>query len=121
MVLGFGVTNSVGTYDMKMSWDSSLVAGYKGRKAGWHVEDIMTWHQPTYFEGGFDVAQQFSSTDRRALHIQGATLSNGHKWFGFFDTPSKAGFGTDDTNDVLFYMKGKSYSLYTMLSKLNML
>ncbi|MBS0941619.1 hypothetical protein JK161_01985 [Leuconostoc mesenteroides] len=119
--IGFGVTNSVGTYDMKMSWDSSLVAGYKGRKAGWHVEDIMTWHQPTYFEGGFDVAQQFSSTDRRALHIQGATLSNGHKWFGFFDTPSKAGFGTDDTNDVLFYMKGKSYSLYTMLSKLNML
>ncbi|WP_405465711.1 hypothetical protein [Leuconostoc mesenteroides] len=119
--IGFGVTNNVGTYDMKMSWDSSLVAGYKGRKAGWHVEDIMTWHQPTYFEGGFDVAQQFSSTDRRALHIQGSTLSNGHKWFGFFDTPSKAGFGTDDTNDVLFYMKGKSYSLYTMLSKLNML
>lgn len=119
--IGFGVTNSVGTYDMKMSWDSSLVAGYKGRKAGWHVEDIMTWHQPTYFEGGFDVAQQFSSTDRRALHIQGATLSNGHKWFGFFDTPSKAGFGTDDTNDVLFYVKGKSYSLYTVLSKLNML
>lgn len=119
--IGFGVTNSVGTYDMKMSWDSSLVAGYKGRKAGWHVEDIMTWHQPTYFEGGFDVAQQFSSTDRRALHIQGATLSNGHKWFGFFDTPSKAGFGTDDTNDVLFYVKGKSYSLYTMLNKLSML
>lgn len=119
--IGFGVTNSVGTYDMKMSWDSSLVAGYKGRKAGWHVEDIMTWHQPTYFEGGFDVAQQFSSTDRRALHIQGATLSNGHKWFGFFDTPSKAGFGTDDTNDVLFYVKGKSCSLYTVLSKLNML
>ncbi|MCM6836045.1 beta strand repeat-containing protein [Leuconostoc mesenteroides] len=119
--IGFGVTNSVGTYDMKMSWDSSLVAGYKGRKAGWHVEDIMTWHQPTYFEGGFDVAQQFSSTDRRALHIQGATLSNGHKWFGFFDTPSQAGFGTDDTNDVLFYVKGKSYSLYTMLNKLSML
>ncbi len=119
--IGFGVTNSVGTYDMKMSWDSSLVAGYKGRKAGWHVEDIMTWHQPTYFEGGFDVAQQFSSTDRRALHIQGATLSNGHKWFGFFDTPSRAGFGTDDTNDVLFYVKGKSYSLYTMLNKLSML
>lgn len=119
--IGFGVTNSVGTYDMKMSWDSSLVAGYKGRKAGWHVEDLMTWHQPTYFEGGFDVAQQFSSTDRRALHIQGATLSNGHKWFGFFDTPSRAGFGTDDTNDVLFYVKGKSYSLYTMLNKLSML
>ncbi|RDG14150.1 beta strand repeat-containing protein [Leuconostoc mesenteroides] len=119
--IGFGVTNSVGTYDMKMSWDSSLVAGYKGRKAGWHVEDIMTWHQPTYFEGGFDVAQQFSSTDRRALQIQGATLSNGHKWFGFFDTPSQAGFGTDDTNDVLFYVKGKSYSLYTMLNKLSML
>lgn len=97
------------------------IAGYKGRKAGWHVEDIMTWHQPTYFEGGFDVAQQFSSTDRRALHIQGATLSNGHKWFGFFDTPSQAGFGTDDTNDVLFYVKGKSYSLYTMLNKLSML
>ncbi|BAX73340.1 hypothetical protein [Leuconostoc mesenteroides] len=119
--IGFGVTNSVGTYDMKMSWDSSLVAGYKGRKAGWHVEDIMTWHQPTYFEGGIDIAQQFSSTDRRALHIQGATLSNGHKWFGFFDTPSQAGFGTDDTNDVLFYVKGKSYSLYTMLNKLSML
>lgn len=119
--IGFGVTNSTGTYDMKMSWDSSLIAGYKSRKAGWHVEDIMTWHQPTYFEGGFDVAQQFSSTDRRALHIQGATLSNGHKWFGFFDTPSLAGFGTDDTNDVLFYVKGKSYSLYTMLSKLSML
>ncbi|WP_430495664.1 hypothetical protein [Leuconostoc mesenteroides] len=119
--IGFGVTNSVGTYDMKMSWDSSLVAGYKGRKAGWHVEDIMTWHQPTYFEGGFDVAQQFGSGDRRALHIQGATLSNGHKWFGFFDTPSQAGFGTDDTNDVLFYVKGKSYSLYTMLNKLSML
>ncbi|WP_349515876.1 hypothetical protein [Leuconostoc suionicum] len=119
--IGFGVTNSVGTYDMKMSWDSSLVAGYKGRKAGWHVEDTMTWHQPTYFEGGFDVAQQFSSTDRRALHIQGATLSNGHKWFGFFDTLSQAGFGTDDTNDVLFYVKGKSYSLYTMLNKLSML
>ncbi|MBE4727703.1 hypothetical protein ILS25_04910 [Leuconostoc suionicum] len=119
--IGFGVTNSVGTYDMKMSWDSSLVAGYKGRKAGWHVEDIMTWHQPTYFEGGFDVAQQFSSSDRRALHIQGATLSNGQKWFGFFDTPSKAGFGTDTTQDVIFYVKGKSYSLYTMLSKLSML
>lgn len=119
--IGFSVTNSVGTYDMKMSWDSSLVAGYKGRKAGWHVEDIMTWHQPAYFEGGFDVAQQFSSSDRRALHIQGATLSNGQKWYGFFDTPSKAGFGTDTTQDVIFYVKGKSYSLYTMLSKLSML
>ncbi|QBC39849.1 hypothetical protein [Leuconostoc mesenteroides] len=119
--IGFGVTNDSGTYDMKMSWDSSLVAGYKGRKMGWHVEDIMTWHQPAYFEGGFDIAQQFSSTDRRALHAQGATLSNGQKWYGFFDTPSQAGFGTDTTRDVIFYVKGKSYSLYTMLSKLNML
>lgn len=119
--IGFGVTNSVGTYDMKMSWDSSLVAGYKGRKSGWHVEDIMTWHQQAYFEGGFDVAQQFSSTDRRALHIQGATLANGHKWYGFFDTPSQAGFGTDDTYDVHFYVKGKSYSLYSILSKIGML
>ncbi len=52
--------------------------------------------------------------------MQGATLSNGHKWYGFFDANSLAGFGTDDTHDVLFYVGGKSYSLYTMLHKLNM-
>lgn len=119
--IGFGITNDSGTYDMLMSWDSSLVAGYKGRKSGWHVEDIMTWHKTGYFEGGLDVSQNFGGSDQRAFHAQGATLSNGHKWYGFFDTPSQAGFGMDDTRDVIFYVKGKSYSLYTMLSKLNML
>ncbi|WP_273730096.1 hypothetical protein, partial [Leuconostoc mesenteroides] len=118
--IGFGVTNSVGTYDMKMSWDSSLVAGYKGRKAGWHVEDIMTWHQAGYFENGLTISQNIGGSDNGSLHVQGVTLPNTHKWYGFFDVHNLAGFGTDDTHDVWFYVGGKSYSLYAMLGKLGM-
>lgn len=118
--IAFAVTTGKDTFANKMTWDSSLVAGYKGRKMGWHVEDIFTTHQPMYIENGLTVQGSYSN-GIRSLHAQGMDISTGARWFGFMDGPNKTGFGTDQTQDVIFYVKGKNYSLYTMLNKLGML
>lgn len=60
------------------------------------------------------------SEGTRSLHTQGMSISTGAKWFGFMDGSNSTGFGTDQTQDVLFYVKGQVYSLYTMLGKLGM-
>lgn len=62
--------------------------------------------------------QRFTDGTTRTLHLGGKDY--GAKWFGFLDGGDQAGFGTDNTNDVIFFMKGKTYSLYTMLGKLGM-
>jgi len=64
--------------------------------------------------------QRFTDGTTRTLHLSGKEVSSGAKWFGFLDGGDQAGFGTDNTSDVIFFMKGKTYSLYTMLGKLNM-
>lgn len=62
--------------------------------------------------------QRFTDGTTRTLHLGGKDY--GAKWFGFLDGGDQAGFGTDNTYDVIFFMKGKRYSLYTMLDKLGM-
>ncbi|WP_338753120.1 hypothetical protein [Leuconostoc mesenteroides] len=64
--------------------------------------------------------QRFSDGTERTLHLGGKDFSTSAKWFGFLDGGDQAGFGTDNTGDVIFFMKGKTYSLYTMLGKLGM-
>lgn len=63
---------------------------------------------------------RFSDGTTRELHLGGKDFSSGAKWFGFLDGVDQAGFGTDNTGDVMFFMKGQVYSLYTMLGKLGM-
>lgn len=63
---------------------------------------------------------RFSDGTTRSLHLGGKDFSTGAKWFGFLDGGDQAGFGTDNTGDVWFFMGGKTYSLYTMLEKLGM-
>lgn len=62
--------------------------------------------------------QRFSDGTTRALHLSGKEY--GAKWFGFLSGGDQAGFGTDNTGDVQFFMKGKRYSLYAMLDRLHM-
>lgn len=63
---------------------------------------------------------RFSDGTTRSLHLGGKDFSTGAKWFGFLDGGDQAGFGTDNTHDVIFFMGGQTYSLYTMLGKLGM-
>ncbi len=65
-------------------------------------------------------AQRFSDGTTRSLHLGGKETSFRSKWFGFLDGGDQAGFGTDNTGDVMFFMKGKVYSLYAMLDRLHM-
>ncbi|MEL1262355.1 hypothetical protein WL797_07925 [Leuconostoc mesenteroides] len=118
--LGFGISNANGGYDMLMTWDSPLVAGYQGRMSGWHVEDVFTTHLMSYAAGGLKVSSMYSEGER-SLHTQGIDINSSSKWFGFVDGSGKVGFGTDQTQDVIVLIKGKSYSMYTMLNKLGML
>lgn len=118
--LGFGISNANGGYDMLMTWDSPLVAGYQGRMSGWHVEDVFTTHSMSYAAGGLKVSSQYAEGER-SLHTQGIDINSNSKWFGFVDGSGKVGFGTDQTQDVIVLIKGKSYSMYTMLNKLGML
>ncbi|MFK8199916.1 phage tail protein [Leuconostoc mesenteroides] len=123
--MGFGVSNKKGTYDLKLRWDSDLIAGYKGEIQGWHASDAFIFDDKTYhkgyadFSGGVTMSGAYSE-GTRSLHTQGMSISTGAKWFGFMDSSNSTGFGTDQTNDVLFYVKGQVYSLYTMLGKLGM-
>lgn len=123
--MGFGVSNKKGTYDLKLRWDSDLIAGYKGEIQGWHANDAFIFDDKTYhkgyadFSGGVTMSGAYSE-GTRSLHTQGMSISTGAKWFGFMDSSNSTGFGTDQTNDVLFYVKGQVYSLYTMLGKLGM-
>lgn len=123
--MGFGVSNKKGTYDLKLRWDSDLIAGYKGETQGWHASDAFIFDDKTYHKGYADFSAGVTmsgsySEGTRSLHTQGMSISTGAKWFGFMDSSNKTGFGTDQTQDVLFYVKGQVYSLYTMLGKLNM-
>ncbi|MGR8825884.1 hypothetical protein [Leuconostoc mesenteroides] len=118
--IGFGISNANGGYNMLMTWDSPLVAGYQGRMSGWHVEDVFTTHLMSYAAGGLKVSSLYSEGER-SLHTEGIDISSNSKWFGFVDGSGKVGFGTDQTQDVIVLIKGKPYSMYTMLSKLNML
>ncbi len=123
--MGFGVSNKKGTYDLKLRWDSDLIAGYKGELQGWHASDQFIFDNKTFhkgyadFSGGVTMSGAYSE-GTRSLHTQGMSISTGAKWFGFMDSSNSTGFGTDQTNDVLFYVKGQVYSLYTMLGKLGM-
>ncbi|MCM6836111.1 hypothetical protein [Leuconostoc mesenteroides] len=118
--IGFGISNANGGYDMLMTWDSPLVAGYQGRMSGWHVEDVFTTHLMSYAAGGLKVSSQYSEGER-SLHTQGIDINSNSRWFGFVDGSGKVGFGTDQTQDVIVLIKGKHYSMYTMLNKLGML
>ncbi|WP_421832672.1 hypothetical protein [Leuconostoc mesenteroides] len=118
--IGFGISNANGGYDMLMTWDSPLVAGYQGRMSGWHVEDVFTTHLMSYAAGGLKVSSQYSEGER-SLHTEGITINNNSRWFGFLDGSGNVGFGTDQTQDVIVLIKGKPYSMYTMLNKLGML
>ncbi|WP_061399463.1 phage tail protein [Leuconostoc mesenteroides] len=123
--MGFGVSNRKGTYDLKLRWDSDLIAGYKGELQGWHASDQFIFDNKTFhkgyadFSGGVTMSGAYSE-GTRSLHTQGMSISTGAKWFGFMDGSNSTGFGTDQTQDVLFYVKGQVYSLYTMLGKLGM-
>lgn len=117
--IGFGISNANGGYDMLMTWDSPLVAGYQGRMSGWHVEDVFSTELMMYANSGLQVSSLYSG-GKRTLHTQGIDISSSSKWFGFMSGDNTAGFGTDNTQDVIFFMKGKAYSLYTMLGKLGM-
>ncbi|MBZ1530154.1 phage tail protein [Leuconostoc mesenteroides] len=123
--MGFGVSNKKGTYDLKLRWDSDLIAGYKGELQGWHASDQFIFDNKTFhkgyadFSGGVTMSGAYSE-GTRSLHTQGMSISTGAKWFGFMDGSNSTGFGTDQTQDVLFYVKGQVYSLYTMLGKLGM-
>lgn len=64
--------------------------------------------------------QRFSDGTTRKLHLSGKETSFRSKWFGFLNDRDQAGFGTDNTDDVMFFMKGKVYSLYEMLDRLHM-
>lgn len=123
--MGFGVSNKKGTYDLKLRWDSDLIAGYKGEIQGWHASDAFIFDDKTYHKGYADFSAGVTmsgaySEGTRSLHTQGMSISTGAKWFGFMDGSNSTGFGTDQTHDVLFYVKGQVYSLYTMLGKLGM-
>ncbi|WP_419426745.1 phage tail protein [Leuconostoc mesenteroides] len=123
--MGFGVSNKKGTYDLKLRWDSDLIAGYKGEIQGWHASDAFIFDNKTYHKGYADFSAGVTmsgsySEGTRSLHTQGMSISTGAKWFGFMDGSNSTGFGTDQTQDVLFYVKGQVYSLYTMLGKLGM-
>nr|WP_273950170.1 phage tail spike protein [Leuconostoc mesenteroides] len=123
--MGFGVSNKKGTYDLKLRWDSDLIAGYKGELQGWHASDQFIFDNKTFhkgyadFSGGVTLSGAYAE-GTRSLHTQGMSMSTGAKWFGFMDGSNSTGFGTDQTQDVLFYVKGQVYSLYTMLGKLGM-
>lgn len=56
----------------------------------------------------------------RSMRWYGKDTSSGAKWFGLMNGQATAGFGIDNTEDVLFFVKGRVYSLYTMLGKLGM-
>ena len=56
----------------------------------------------------------------RSMRWYGKNISSGAKWFGLMNGQATAGFGIDNTEDVLFFVKGQVYSLYTMLGKLGM-
>jgi len=123
--IGFGITNNSGGVDYKLRWDSALIAGYFGEIQGWHSSDAFIFDNKTYHKGYADFSAGVTmsgaySDGTRSLHTQGMDMSTGAKWFGFMDSSNSAGFGTDQTNDVLFYVKGQVYSLYTMLGKLGM-
>lgn len=81
------------------------------------IDDTVNFYNyaPTQVYG-----QRFTDGTTRTLHLSGKEVSSGAKWFGFLGGGDQAGFGTDNTNDVIFFMKGKTYSLYTMLGKLGM-
>ncbi|MCM6835953.1 phage tail protein [Leuconostoc mesenteroides] len=123
--MGFGVSNKSGGYDLKLRWDSDLIAGYKGELQGWHASDQFIFDNKTFhkgyadFSGGVTLSGAYAE-GTRSLHTQGMSISTGAKWFGFMDGSNSTGFGTDQTQDVLFYVKGQVYSLYTMLGKLGM-
>lgn len=117
--IGFGISNANGGYDMLMTWDSPLVAGYQNRISGWHVEDVFSTELMMYANAGIKISSSYSG-GTRTLHTQGVDISSSSKWFGWMSGDNTAGFGTDNTQDVIFFMKGKPYSLYTMLGKLGM-
>ncbi|WP_273721517.1 phage tail spike protein [Leuconostoc mesenteroides] len=124
--MAFGVSNKKGTYDLKLRWDSDLIAGYKGELQGWHASDQFIFDDKTYHKGYADFSGGVTMSGTylegtRSLHTHGMDISSGGKWFGFMDSSNSTGFGTDQTNDVWFFVKGQPYSLYKMLGRLNML
>ncbi|WP_273705675.1 hypothetical protein, partial [Leuconostoc mesenteroides] len=124
--MAFGVSNKEGTYDLKLRWDGDLIAGYKGEIQGWHASDAFIFDDKTYHKGYADFSGGVTMSGTylegtRSLHTHGMDISSGGKWFGFMDSSNSTGFGTDQTNDVWFFVKGQPYSLYKMLGRLNML
>jgi len=123
--IGFGITNNSGGVDYKLRWDSALIAGYFGEIQGWHSSDAFIFDNKTYHKGYADFSAGVTMSGAypegtRSLHTQGMDMSTGAHWFGFMDSDNNTGFGMDQTQDVLFYVKGQVYSLYTMLGKLGM-
>ncbi|WP_273711252.1 hypothetical protein, partial [Leuconostoc mesenteroides] len=62
-----------------------------------------------------------STGTKRWFKVAGYNLSGTNRVVGIYGGNGKNGVGVDQTEDVWFSVKGKNYSLFTMLAKLNML
>ncbi|ORI39635.1 hypothetical protein [Leuconostoc mesenteroides] len=58
---------------------------------------------------------------RRWFKVAGYDLSSNNRVVGIYGGGGRNGVGVDQTDDVWFSVKGKNYSLFAMLIKLNML
>ncbi|WP_061515032.1 phage tail protein [Leuconostoc mesenteroides] len=58
---------------------------------------------------------------KRWFKVSGYTLNGTNKLVGIFGGDGQNGLAVDQTGDVFFSIKGNSYSVHTMLAKLNML
>lgn len=113
------VSSTYRTWDNPAGWiipENILFSTWDNTPSIVKFDDTINFYNyaPTQVYGG-----SFSE-GKRWLQTFGKDISTGSRWFGFMNGQGEAGFGVDSTADVLFFVKGRVYSLYTMLGKLGM-